>query len=226
MSPHQSRRQRHGEEKKKKIPSDAHSRGGDPWKVKLPRGWGSRLKRGERSSSERRRDAVEEDVHSGMPGRQMSGQTWAAAVSITPQERVSAGSQAWTSRPLFWRIPVVPWCHQTRVFTADLSCQAWIASDLTKISTASERKRPVLKEAVGEDLQRGCEEMLLLLKCCFTSTETVGLSGTGAQDGHLDFHTAPELWRNVVCGWWINVVCGWWIHTKRLWRKVVRGRWR
>ena len=26
------------------------------------------------------------------------------------------------------------------------------------------------------------------------STETVGLLGTGAQDGHLDFHTAPELW--------------------------------
>ena len=32
------------------------------------------------------------------------------------------------------------------------------------------------------------------LKCCFTSTETVGLLGTGAQDVHLDFHTAPELW--------------------------------
>ena len=28
----------------------------------------------------------------------------------------------------------------------------------------------------------------------FTSTETVGVLGTGAQDGHLDFHTAPELW--------------------------------
>ena len=28
---------------------------------------------------------------------------------------------------------------------------------------------------------------------CFTSTETVGLLGTGDQDGHLDFHTAPEL---------------------------------
>ena len=26
------------------------------------------------------------------------------------------------------------------------------------------------------------------------STETVGLLGTGAQDVHLDFHTAPELW--------------------------------
>ena len=31
------------------------------------------------------------------------------------------------------------------------------------------------------------------LKCCFTSTETVGLLGMGAQDVHLDFHTAPEL---------------------------------
>ena len=32
-----------------------------------------------------------------------------------------------------------------------------------------------------------------LFECCLTSTETVGLLGTGAQDGHLDFHTAPEL---------------------------------
>ena len=31
------------------------------------------------------------------------------------------------------------------------------------------------------------------LKCCLTSTETVGLLGTGAQDVHLGFHTAPEL---------------------------------
>ena len=28
---------------------------------------------------------------------------------------------------------------------------------------------------------------------CFTSTETVDLLGTGAQDVHLDFHTPPEL---------------------------------
>ena len=33
-----------------------------------------------------------------------------------------------------------------------------------------------------------------LVGCCFTSTETVGLLGTGAQDGHLDFHTTPELY--------------------------------
>ena len=38
-----------------------------------------------------------------------------------------------------------------------------------------------------------CVCMLLMLKCCFTSTETVGVLGTGAQDGHLDFHTALEL---------------------------------
>ena len=31
------------------------------------------------------------------------------------------------------------------------------------------------------------------VQCCFTSTEAVGLLGTGAQDDHLDFHTAPEL---------------------------------
>ena len=33
----------------------------------------------------------------------------------------------------------------------------------------------------------------LLFKCCFTSTETIGLLGTGAQDVHLNFHTAQEL---------------------------------
>ena len=31
------------------------------------------------------------------------------------------------------------------------------------------------------------------LKRCFTSTETVGLLGTRAQDVHLDFHAAPGL---------------------------------
>ena len=34
---------------------------------------------------------------------------------------------------------------------------------------------------------------LVLFECCFTSTETVGLLGTGIQDVHPDFHTAPEL---------------------------------
>ena len=38
-----------------------------------------------------------------------------------------------------------------------------------------------------------CHLCWLMVECCFTSTETVGLLGAGAQDGHLDFHTAPEL---------------------------------
>ena len=38
-----------------------------------------------------------------------------------------------------------------------------------------------------------CVTTALLLKCCFTSTETVGLLGTGAQDVQLDLHTPPEL---------------------------------
>ena len=33
----------------------------------------------------------------------------------------------------------------------------------------------------------------VVVKCCFTSTETLGLLGMGVQDGHLDFHTAPVL---------------------------------
>ena len=36
--------------------------------------------------------------------------------------------------------------------------------------------------------------ILPLVECCFTSTETVDVLGTGAQNGHLDLHTAPEVW--------------------------------
>ena len=44
----------------------------------------------------------------------------------------------------------------------------------------------------------------------FTSTETVGLLGTerGAQDGHLDFHTAPELCSQLVLWMMLTVVTG------------------
>ena len=33
------------------------------------------------------------------------------------------------------------------------------------------------------------------VRCCFTFTETADLLGTGAQDGHLSFHAALEIWR-------------------------------
>ena len=35
--------------------------------------------------------------------------------------------------------------------------------------------------------------MRMTVECYFTSTETVGVLGTGAQDVQLDFRTAPEL---------------------------------
>ena len=37
-----------------------------------------------------------------------------------------------------------------------------------------------------------------LVEWCFTSTTTVGLLETGAQDDHLGFHTAPELWHKMI----------------------------
>ena len=50
-------------------------------------------------------------------------------------------------------------------------------------------KDPVAMQAFANNRR------VMKLKCCFTSTETAGLLGTGAQDVHLDFHTAPELCR-------------------------------
>ena len=47
-------------------------------------------------------------------------------------------------------------------------------------------------------------DTMLLLKCCFTSTETVGLLGTEAQDVHLDFHTVLEL---CLTGCWLLKFC-------------------
>ena len=43
-------------------------------------------------------------------------------------------------------------------------------------------------------LGTNCNQCVRAVQCCFTSTETVRLIRTGgAQDGHLNFHTAPEL---------------------------------
>ena len=53
-------------------------------------------------------------------------------------------------------------------------------------------------------LGTNCDQCRSTVRYCFTHiyTETIGLLGRKAQDGHLDFHTAPELWQiNVLlCG--------------------------
>ena len=43
---------------------------------------------------------------------------------------------------------------------------------------------------LGQTGSQFLTETYLSVECYFTPTETVGLLGTGAQDGHLDFHTA------------------------------------
>ena len=42
-------------------------------------------------------------------------------------------------------------------------------------------------------LGTNCDQCQSTVQCCFTSTETVRLIRTGAQDSEFDFHTAPEL---------------------------------
>ena len=48
-------------------------------------------------------------------------------------------------------------------------------------------------ELWGSSRWHPCPASHCWLKCCFTPIEAVGLLGTGAQDVHLDLHTAPEL---------------------------------
>ena len=50
-----------------------------------------------------------------------------------------------------------------------------------------------LSDASPSSMSIELSTLMYWLKCCFTSTETVGLLGTGAQDVHLDFHTDAEL---------------------------------
>ena len=42
-------------------------------------------------------------------------------------------------------------------------------------------------------LGTNCDQCVCMVQRCFTSTETIRIIGRGAQDGHLDFHTALEL---------------------------------
>ena len=63
------------------------------------------------------------------------------------------------------------------------------AATITTTTTTTESRT----YEAGDDWRAFISLRLVELKCCFTSTETVGLLGTGAQDVHLYFHTAPEL---------------------------------
>ena len=82
-------------------------------------------------------------------------------------------------------VPPAPWLPpQLEHF-----CAAYLV--LFVVGNRSLRVRKGLARALS---QLGyCRRAKLPLS--LTSAETVGLLGTGAQDGHLDFHAAPELWQ-------------------------------
>ena len=56
---------------------------------------------------------------------------------------------------------------------------------------SSTEKRIILRRTVRSIFGK---QTFAQLRTSFMSTEPVGLLGTGAQDVHLDFHTAPVLW--------------------------------
>ena len=63
-------------------------------------------------------------------------------------------------------------------------------ADLSPIRVSSFANSPVCSLNKSDRRPLSSDDRLhFSLKCCFTSTETE----TGAQDVHLDFHTAPEL---------------------------------
>ena len=50
-----------------------------------------------------------------------------------------------------------------------------------------------LERSVTDDTRGHCHNLTgFLVECCFTSTETVGVLGMGAQDGPLDFRTVSK----------------------------------
>ena len=63
-------------------------------------------------------------------------------------------------------------------------------TDITSASVMSPGRGPQRKDVILMNIRYAPTSWL---KCCFTSTETIGLLGTGTQDGYLDFHTAPDL---------------------------------
>ena len=77
--------------------------------------------------------------------------------------------------------------HQPSILPFPFSWWGNVYVEINIPSAAEKPKVPVVRLTVpGQNIP--------WLKCCFTSTETVGLLGTGAQDVLLDgFHTAPEL---------------------------------
>ena len=97
-------------------------------------------------------------------------------------------------RCIFRPTTILRWVEHSQVcWISDSHLHAW-----TGLFKGDPGKETSQEHKIGLEWKKEEEEKRIrrmLAECCFTSTETVGLLGTGAQDSHLDFHTAPELWK-------------------------------
>ena len=104
--------------------------------------------------------------------------------------RLSMLKCCFTSMMMKW---CLTWCPQMSADILGTSCgQCWKHGYAVYLYVHGSQKARYW----GRTAQDGHLDSHTAPELCFTSTETVGLLGTGAaQDVHLDFHTAPELWR-------------------------------
>ena len=105
--------------------------------------------------------------------------------SLTISERGCAGRNTVADGPILVAASLAPRAMQTMT-TTPISIPLWKDTKQKKNNGTFPNKTFALQFLLSSVCWRK-------LKCCFMSTETVGLVGTGAQDDHLDIHTAPEL---------------------------------
>ena len=124
---------------------------------------------------------------------------------------------------LAWLVP-----HETAAVSMQVLCTAYnhvpchfMQSHINRTSAGVSLGRAALRGLVTLCRTAVCRDVTLhahsntkvtnvgwLAECCFTSTETVGLLGTGAQDVHLDFHTA-----SVLCASIMHISCLFIVHA-------------
>ena len=86
-----------------------------------------------------------------------------------------------------------------------MSLEAWIRIFLNNLRSSMARRTASIRTSVRFLFSSGRVGNGSRLKYCFTSTENTGLLGMGAEDGHLDIHTVPELCDG--SWWWCRASC-------------------
>ena len=87
---------------------------------------------------------------------------------------------------------------QTSVTCYDTHLQRWCYGGVGRCDAAAGGAVVFLLNVLGsvsvDILGTSWDQCVSMVQYCFTSTETISSLGRKAQDDHLDFYTAPELW--------------------------------